>query len=449
MTINAYTFPVNNQGSFICREVEITGQQWAQECIALAQDIATYQQQNWLLFHDDFYRYSVNFFALLLAKKNIILAQSNQVERIKQAASIADISIGDFEVNDEHQSLLTHYEKAKSGQTHSPLADLSIDENISITLFTSGSSGNAKAVKKYWYQLANEVVALQTIFPSTKNCIIATVTHKHIYGLLFKLIWPVFTDKNIVCQTIEYPEQIEQLTLQLPRVVLISSPSYLARTCSQFSPQAIDAIDEVFCSGGALESSVAEDFSKTHQQAIIEVYGSTETGGIAWRQQANSSLWQLFPEHQVSLTPQNTLLLQSRFLAKGESYITEDRVELQGRFFTLLGRVDRIIKLHEKRLSLDELEITLTTLTNISACRCFVLDDSTNKMTLAAVIELSSTSLMPKNNTEKKQLVNTFKKSLSPTFEASLLPRKWRFVEQLPFNSEGKLVKAELSELFV
>lgn len=448
MTINTYLFPISPKGAFICHDTVISGQQWAQECIALAQEISNYKEQSWLLYHNDFYHYSVQFFALLIAKKNIILAQGNQFERLKQAASLADISIGDCELKKNANGLIPHFEMPINQQVNTPLADLSIDKNTTITLFTSGSSGEAKAINKYWYQLASEVEALQELFPHTKNNVLATVTHKHIYGLLFKLIWPVFTDKNIICQCIEYPEQVELFTQQYSNIVLVSSPSYLARTSNQFSSQAINAIDEIFCSGGALANSTAEDFFQFHQQAITEVYGSTETGGIAWRQQAKSALWQLFPDHHVSLTSQNTLLLQSRFLAKGEYYETDDRVELNGRFFTLLGRVDRIIKLHEKRLSLDEMETKLTSLANVKACRCFVLDDAISKPTLVAVIELPATTLLPKNNIEKKQLVNLLKKALLTTFEASLLPRKWRFVEQLPFNSEGKLVKSELSKLF-
>ncbi|RHW75789.1 AMP-binding protein [Colwellia sp. RSH04] len=448
MTINTYLFPRSPKGFFICHDTVISGQQWAQECIALAQDISSYKEQSWLLYHDDFYQYSVLFFALLIAKKNIVLAQGNQSERLKQAANFADISIGDFELKKNAKELIPHFKKSINQRVKSSLAKLTIDENTNITLFTSGSSGKAKAIKKYWYQLASEVETLQALFPHTKNNVIATVTHKHIYGLLFKLIWPVFTDKNIICQCIEYPEQVELFTQQYSNILLVSSPSYLARTSHQFSSQAINAIDEIFCSGGALATSTAEDFFQFNQQAITEVYGSTETGGIAWRQQARSALWQLFPEHQVSLTSQNTLLLQSRFLAKGEYYETDDSVELNGRFFTLLGRVDRIIKLHEKRLSLDEMETKLTSLTNVKACRCFILDNSLSKTTLVAVIELPATTLIPKSNIEKKQLVNLLKKALSTTFEASLLPRKWRFVEQLPFNSEGKLVKSELSKLF-
>ena len=455
MTIDLYTFPVDKQNNFIQREQSISGKQWAKECIALAQQINSYSEENWLLYQDDFYQFSVNFFALLLADKNIVLAQSEQAERLQQAAKFADICIGERIITDSasgnsNQSQpLAHFSPNKDClvQDSTPIA-LNINANTTITLFTSGSTGDAKAIKKYWYQLANEVECLQQLFPDEKNCILSTVTHKHIYGLLFKLIWPVFTDKQIICETIEYPEQIEQYSQNFTKLLLISSPSYLARTAQQFSVQAMTNIQRVFCSGGALKTNVADEIFSQYQQAITEVYGSTETGGIAWRQQSNNVQWQLFPQHQVTLADDDTLVLTSNFLAEGERYKTDDRVELNGRFFNLLGRVDRIIKQHEKRLSLDEMEKQLTSLENVNACHCFVLDNVDSKTALVAVIELKKKCSLPSDLMQRKQLISTYKKSLLSVFEPSLLPRKWRFVAQLPFNSQGKLVKTELVNLF-
>ena len=456
MIIDAYTFPINNQSTFICGEHKVSGKQWAKECLTLSQEIKGYSEKNWLLYQDDFYQYSQYFFALLLAKKNIILAQSDQFERFKQAAKFADISIGSTNIeNDQNNQLLPHFFQHKDGSVNnetlaSAPQNLIINANTCITLFTSGSTGEAKAIKKYWYQLANEIECLQGVFPQSpeQTCVLSTVTHKHIYGLLFKLIWPVFTNKQIICETIEYPEQVEYYCQAFNNIAFVSSPSYLARTSKQFSAQAIVNISEIFCSGGALSTRVADDFLKYNQQVITEIYGSTETGGIAWRQQTHNALWQLFPEHQVTLAQDNTLLLTSKFLAKDETFKSDEKVELNGRFFSLQGRVDRIVKLHEKRLSLDEMEKELNCLPRISACHCFVLDTPQSKTALVAVIELESHSAVPSDGIQKKHLVNECKKTLSSLFEPSLLPRKWRFVPQLPYNSQGKLVKATLVNLF-
>jgi len=84
----------------------------------------------------------------------------------------------------------------------------------------------------------------------------------------------------------------------------------------------------------------------------------------------------------------------------------------------------------------------------VSACHCFILNTSKSKAGLVAVIQLEQCSTAPESSIQKKQLVNECKKILSLLFEASLLPRKWRFVQQLPFNNQGKLVKKVLVSLF-
>ena len=452
MTVDAYTFPLHSQSTFFCGDSTVSGQQWAKGCLALAQKINDHSERNWLLYQDDFYQYSQYFFALLLANKNIILAQSEQCERYKQAAKLADISVG--KINTYAEQLIPHFSPNKRDYQDSKTLKLTsdpltINANTCITMFTSGSTGEAKAITKYWYQLANEINTLQKLFPYSPSYIVSTVTHKHIYGLLFKLIWPVFTNRKIICETVEYPEQVEHYCQKFNNIVLISSPSYLARTSREFSVQAINSINKIFCSGGALSANVANDFMTLYQQAITEIYGSTETGGIAWRHQTTNAQWQLFPEHQATLAQDNTLLLKSNLLPKGDVFKTDDRVELNGRFFTLLGRTDRIIKLYEKRLSLDEMEVELTRLLTIKACHCFILDTPNSKAALVAVVELEKQCELPTDTKQKKYLVNECKQALLSVFEPSLLPRKWRFVQQLPFNSQGKLVKTALVNLFI
>jgi acyl-coenzyme A synthetase/AMP-(fatty) acid ligase len=48
----------------------------------------------------------------------------------------------------------------------------------------------------------------------------------------------------------------------------------------------------------------------------------------------------------------------------------------------------------------------------------------------------------------KRQLVQQLKQELSGHFENVVLPRKWRFVSQLPINEQGKTTQAALVSLF-
>ncbi len=91
--------------------------------------------------------------------------------------------------------------------------------------------------------------------------------------------------------------------------------------------------------------------SSVCNNAPVEIYGSSETGGIAWRQ--TESLWQPLPGVQLALNTEGALRIDSPWLALGQTEQTADAAELfaDGRF-ALRGRLDRIIKLEEKRISL-------------------------------------------------------------------------------------------------
>ena len=99
------------------------------------------------------------------------------------------------------------------------------------------------------------------------------------------------------------------------------------------------------------------------EQLPIEVFGSTETGGIAYRQQHSShELWQLFDGVQAELNQEGCLKLQSPNIAidpdaNNSWYQTADACRFHSATqFELLGRTDRIVKIEEKRISLVEVE---------------------------------------------------------------------------------------------
>ena len=52
------------------------------------------------------------------------------------------------------------------------------------------------------------------------------------------------------------------------------------------------------------------------------------------------------------------------------------------------------------------------------------------------------------DNKNKRVLNVSFKTHLLKEFERISLPKKWRYLNELPFNSQGKLVQKELEALF-
>ena len=87
---------------------------------------------------------------------------------------------------------------------------------------------------------------------------------------------------------------------------------------------------------------------------MLEIYGSSETGGIGCRERATG--WTLFPGMKLT-SAGNRWRLDSPYLPEGLMFYLDDNISLaeNGRFL-LHGRADRIVKIEEKRLSLTEME---------------------------------------------------------------------------------------------
>lgn len=321
---------------------------------------------------------------------------------------------------------------------------------------------------KLFSQLNCEVDVLIKTFTQRlddTDILLSTVSHQHIYGLLFKLLLPLKSGLLIVNETFEYPEHISQcLTAGLdqalnkkldenkkPTALLISSPAHLKRLSLDNVLMANKAqLQGIFSSGGPLPFSIAQTLFSQLGQAPIEVFGSTETGGIAWRQcqQSSPSAWRVFPDISYSVMAETAQLLLTSPYILAANYVTDDRVQrIDDQYFTLLGRADRTIKHEEKRLNLDHMERCLQQHELVNEVRVMVLD-GVKKQVLAAVIELTEQGQALLQQQSKKSLNDGFKQHLLGEFERICVPKKWRYPAQMPFNSQGKLVIKELEKLF-
>jgi 3-hydroxymyristoyl/3-hydroxydecanoyl-(acyl carrier protein) dehydratase len=205
-------------------------------------------------------------------------------------------------------------------------------------------------------------------------------------------------------------------------------------------------VRRVFSSGGALPAEAAQSLKQRLQQWPTEILGSSETGGIAWRQ--GDSLWQPFADVQLSQDSDGALRIASPYLPVGHVEQTFDaaRIAADGRF-ELLGRLDRIVKLEEKRISLPMLEQALVNHQWVAEARLGVVQE--NRASLGALLVLSEQGLHALRNQGRRALTQELRQHLSQHCEALALPRRWRLLRQLPLNAQGKLPQAEVEALLL
>ncbi|WP_405122452.1 AMP-binding protein [Pseudomonas sp. M20] len=348
------------------------------------------------------------------------------------------------------QWLTDHADDAQLSDFHQPPlpgAELDLDQ-CRLSLCTSGSSGEPKRIDKTLRQLANEVEALEQLWGADlgEACIIGSVATQHIYGLLFRVLSPLCAGRPFARKQLAFPEDLQRASREHPAFAWIASPALLKRMGDNLDWPALSAVRRVFSSGGALPFEAAQSLQQRLQQWPTEILGSSETGGIAWRQ--GEQLWQPFAGVELSQDSEGALLIASPYLPAGHVEHTADaaRIAADGRF-ELLGRLDRIVKLEEKRISLPMLEQALVAHEWVAEARLGVVQE--NRASLGALLVLSEDGLFALREHGRRSLTETLRQHLRQHCEALALPRRWRLVRQLPLNSQGKLPQADVEALLM
>ncbi|MBN2342655.1 MAG: acyl-CoA synthetase [Deltaproteobacteria bacterium] len=339
---------------------------------------------------------------------------------------------------------------AESDEQEIPLMD---GTDTGLVLFTSGSTGQKKRVEKSFEALFEEVINLEHMYGDAVRGLPrrTTVSHFHIYGFLFNILWPLHAGHVLASETTFYWEQA--LADGANGGCIVSSPAHL-RFLPSLAVSAAFCFEKsvIFSSGGPLDGAVAAEIEQQTGQCPIEVFGSTETGGIAWRQQRNGSPhpFQTFPGVEVKQNAECGLLVRSMWTGMRQNWLeTGDLVELlpEGAFF-LRGRYDTVVKIAGKRVSVTEMEREIGKLPGVVSARVFQYsrDGKEARSALAAVIAVGSPGEIPMG-TNKSIRVKEMKQQLRRRFDLVTLPRYWRFVAEMPRDSQGKVTLQLLGDV--
>lgn len=324
-------------------------------------------------------------------------------------------------------------------------ATIDTDDFLALDFFTSGSTSAPKIVAKSLLHLEREVRVWESMHGGRCDAVRGTVSHQHVYGMIFRVLWPVmagWTADDVAA--LAWEELEDEIG---PRVALASSPAHLTRLPPDFAlPRGAPAF--VFTSGQMLPWDAAQNTRALFGVAPTEVLGSTETGGIAWRLRTEeNAAWTPLQGVTVSKDADEALHVASPFTDAPAPLATGDRITLHedGRF-TLLGRVDRVAKIDGKRVSLSRVEEALRGTGLVSDAAALTLDS--RRGALAAVVMLTPDGLAGLRDDGAFRFTRRLRATLAETLEPAERPKHWRFVGAMPVNSQGKRQIASLARLF-
>jgi 3-hydroxymyristoyl/3-hydroxydecanoyl-(acyl carrier protein) dehydratase len=400
--------------------------------------LAGQPEQDYALYYNEAYPFAVMLFALWHSGKSVWMAANNKSATAEKLRHHGCFLLGDWPF--KMAGLLPEgydtFSLSALDSTHSTL-----------TLFTSGSSGEPQAIQKALWQLQNEVDVLEQLWGSelSQSEVSATVSHQHIYGLLFKVLWPLSSGRCFHSRTHLSPEALLKAT-DGRSSYWVASPAQLKRLDDLAPWPEIRQLKAIFSSGGILDVDVAKHIEQHSGQKLIDIYGSSETGGIAWRKPVLDEGWQTFPGVEIKPFSDRQLLLSSTYLHPEPPCYLSDRLEWRtdGRF-ELLGRMDRIVKVEEKRLSLNEMEQALQQSEYVEQAHCRLWENK--RMRIAAVIELTPEGLDYVNRQGRRDLIERLRHQLLSIFEPVLIPKKWLLMKQMMFSAQSKLEHDRINNL--
>lgn len=301
--------------------------------------------------------------------------------------------------------------KYKSIKDWASLANAALEKNKgTITFQTSGSTGKPKNVEHNLEDLFREAKELHHIL-SPFDRIRSFVPPHHIYGFLYGI---ALSEYSSIDNAIELNLKISSLK---GNDLIIAVPVQWEAWKDYFSSSQIKIKGTV--STGKINNSTF-NFLKENNVDLYEFYGSTETLGIGFRNEAEKP-FRLFSYYKFE---NNSL----KDLQKNIFIELQDEISIIDEYsFYLQKRKDRAIKISGKKIYLDDYKNALLTNSKIKDCELRTYETPIGEQIKALIIPIS-------NDEDTKRDIMNFIDVLNLPCKISNI----RFADSIPKNLMGK-----------
>lgn len=303
-----------------------------------------------------------------------------------------------------------------------------IENNEQFVFHTSGSTGEPKTIIKSKDCMLAESRDLAKFFKFSPDTIfVSTVSDEFMYGTTFTVMLPKALNCKVDGERVVYPEDIKDYE----KFVFVSTPSFLEKL-AKYNYTFKHKPEMIISAGAKLDDKIFGYLEKI-SKGVTEIYGSTEAGVVAYRQKHNAKLQFFENVKYINNTISSPYFDESELELNDELEFFEDG-------FIVKGRNDRIVKIQEKRISLDEIERDLNKSNLVKKSYCLKLGDK-----LCSAIILNNKGEKFLENFGKLELIKAIKKSAPLNI---ITPKKWRFLTNLPTNERGKIDGTRVKEWF-
>ncbi|WP_294901460.1 AMP-binding protein [Tatumella sp. UBA2305] len=420
---------------------EISLNQLRSDVVSLYQQLSRHTELRWVVCIQDHYLFIVGLLALLHAGKKPVLAGHQRQALLLEQMDHFDGVLSHLPIELPKKTLMVEHQPCQLSDVILP----EISPHTQIDLFTSGSTGVPKKVPKTVEIMDAEAQLLATKFTGRlhQSWLVSSVIPLHLYGLSFGIWLPMSLGIPVFRQQLTYAEQLSALP-EGRHFSFISSPAFLKRIDSDLR---VPKLSFLLSAGGELAWHYQQKITQWCGLSIDEIYGSSETGVIAHRRCSEEfTPWHLLPGVSLS-TSAGVSRIRSPLLNNETPHVSDDKFQsIDERQFHLLGRVGRVVKIEEKRISLDEIEQRILKLDGVTDAAVVTISRGA-RIRIGALLVLNSTSA-DEQSARPREFENRWRLHLKDYLEPIAIPRYWKVVGAIPVNSMNKRVYPELQELF-
>lgn len=390
---------------------------------------------------EDRYHFAVLFAACLLTGKVSLQPSSHSADTLQRLS--LDFP-GCFAVVDsalDVGGLTSHPFPDLAGLPRSPVESVPEidDQRVVAILFTSGSTGLPQAQAKTWGRLVQNgrAEAAGLGLDRQPHVLVGTVPVQHSYGFESTFLLALHGGCSFWSGKPFYPQDVIDALAAVPQPrMLVTTPYHLSALLGSGLPW--PALDICLSATAPLGAELATRVEQHSGSPVHEIYGSTESGQLACRRTTDGPVWQLLPG--VVLEQENDTTYASGGHVEGRVPLS-DIIELQdGGRFLLHGRHADLVNIAGKRSSLAYLNHQLCAVDGVQDGAFFLPDGADDDS--EGITRLTAFVVAP--GVDAKTLLAALRQRIDRVF----LPRPLVFVDALPRNTTGKLMRSTLHDLY-
>lgn len=306
-----------------------------------------------------------------------------------------------------------------------------------VLLFTSGSTGEPALVPKTFGNLDVEVRFLGSLLESPRRAA-TLVPWCHIYGFIVSFLLPLRTGGTCDLTAGISPRLVlDRARAGLLDLVVAVPAIYrvMIRLLEADGPRPLPDSCRFVSSGAPLAAETRARFTALTGRPIVDLYGSTEAGGVAFR--SDDGPWIPEPHVEWRVAPGGHLEVRSpsvSVVAPGEYYRIGDLVRPAGQGFALEGRADDVVKIGGRRVSLDEVQQAVEGCPGVQGAAVLAVE-LRGELRLLAVVEAAG----------EPPTADRVRAFVRRRLADHKVPRAVRLVDALPRTPAGKVDRRELA----